>query len=88
MTVGADCEDLRFLFFSIRQQALQLAELFGAIGSPMASVKDQDDVLFTPEVRKRNFLSVYIFEDKVRRTITGFHSLDICRFEVRAVLRT
>lgn len=50
MAVDADSEDLRGFLFLVGQKASQLAELRDAVGSPVAAVKYQHDVLFAPEI--------------------------------------
>jgi hypothetical protein len=50
MAVDAHRQNLRLSFFLTGQEAVQLAELFCAVGSPLAAVKYQHDVLFAPEI--------------------------------------
>ena len=51
MTVDADRQNLSAILTLCMQKAFQLAELMDAVGSPMAPVKDQDDVLFAAKNR-------------------------------------
>ena len=44
-------QDLRSLALFGRQEVLQLAELLGAVGSPMAAVEEQHHVLLPAKLR-------------------------------------
>ena len=82
MPVDADREDLNTILFFFGQKALQLAELLRAVGSPLASIKHQDDVLLTIDFRKSNSPSVHVFQGEVRcdiPTLTLSRSVG-CRF--------
>jgi hypothetical protein len=57
MAVDAYCENLRFRTILFVEQALQLAELRDAIGSPMAAIKNQYDILFTAVIGKADVLA-------------------------------
>ncbi len=45
-------ENLRGALLLIVQEALQLPELLGAVGSPVAAVEHQHDILVTTEIRQ------------------------------------
>ena len=48
--IDAHCQNLSFFLLLLCQNIFQFAELLGAVGSPLAAVKDQNEALFSPEV--------------------------------------
>ena len=88
MAVDADREDLNLTLFVRGQEALQLTELLRAVGSPLATIKYQDDVPVTIDFRKRNPLSVHVLECKVGRCVADFDPLRFGRGQIRPVLWT
>lgn len=82
MTVNADRQDLNLLFFFFVQEAFQLAELLRAVGSPLAPVKYQDDVLFVSEIAERYSPSVKIFKSEVRRRIAYLNSFKVGSLQI------
>ena len=50
VAVRADGEDLRRVALLLVPKVFQLAELGDAIGSPMAAIEDEEDILFAAKV--------------------------------------
>src|SRR5690606_40302101 len=57
------------------QQALQLAELGDAEGSPVAAVENQHDVLFVAILGKRDVFTVGVFKREVGRRLSHLDPL-------------
>ena len=60
MAIDAHRQDLDPLFFLLRQKTFQLPELFRAVGSPMAPVKNQDDIFLAVKIGERDSLPVRV----------------------------
>jgi hypothetical protein len=50
VAVDTHRENLNLFFFLFVEQTFQLAELLCAVGSPVAAVKDQDNILLAAKV--------------------------------------
>ena len=79
MTVDAYRQDLDLLFFLLAKEIFQLAELLGAVGSPLPAVEDQDKTLFAAIIGERDRLTVHAFEGKIGRRAADFDPLEIGR---------
>jgi hypothetical protein len=88
MRINADGEDFSRLFVLFRQKAFQLPELFGAVGSPMAAIEDQDDILAPAEIRERDSFARHVFESEVGSLLADLDSFEIRRPQVCPVFRT
>src|SRR5262249_13774711 len=77
-----------FFFLFFRQKIFQLAELFGAVGSPVASIEYQHKGFLAANGGKGDFLSVHILQGEVGCPVSNFDSFEVCRFQVHPVFRT
>jgi hypothetical protein len=77
VTVDADREDLNLILFFRSQKFLQLTELLSAVGSPLASIKHQDNFLFIIDFRQCNSPPVHVLQREVRRDVPDFNPFQI-----------
>jgi len=61
MVVDTHRQELCGLAKRISQQRFQLNELFDAVGSPVATVENQDNVLLAMELGERDRRALFIF---------------------------
>ena len=85
MAVDADGKNLDVALFFFGEETFQLSELTRAIGSPMATIKDQNDVFLLPEVGKGNSFAVHVLQREVRRLVPNLDSIEVGRFKVGPV---
>jgi len=80
MAVNANRQNLDPLLLFFSQKAFQLPELLRAVGSPVAAVKYQDDVLLASKVREGYSLPIHILKRKVRDLLSDFNPIKVRRF--------
>ena len=87
VAVDADRQnlDLSLLFFS--QKAFQLPELLRAVGSPMAAVKEQDDILLAAKVGKGNPLTIHVLKSEIGRSISYLNPVKVRWFQIGPIFR-
>jgi hypothetical protein len=88
VAVDTHRENLDLFFFLFIEQTFQLAELLRAVGSPVAAVKDQHNILLAAKVGKGNSSPVEIFQSEVRCGLSDLDSVKIRRREIRPILGT
>ena len=77
MSVNTDRQDLDLFLFFFGQKALQLPELFRAVGSPVAAVENQDYILLPVKIGKRDSLAVHILKRKIRSLISNLDPFQV-----------
>ncbi len=50
MGIDAHCQDLNLFLLFGRYKTVQLSELLDTVGSPVATVKNEDDLFFVAEI--------------------------------------
>ena len=85
MAVNADGQYLDVLLFVFGQKAFQLPELLSAVGSPLATVKNQDDIFLASEVGQGHSISVHVLQREVWRRLSYLDSFEVCGFQIAPV---
>src|SRR5262249_32850022 len=83
--IDGDGEDLSVLLAALVEQGSQLAQLSGAVWSPVAPIKHQDNVLPPAEVRQRDGRTVLRPETEVRCRAADGDPLHVRRWKAGAV---
>jgi hypothetical protein len=85
VAVNADGKYLDLLFVVFCQKAFQLPELLCAVRSPLAAVKNQDDILLASEIGQGNSIPVHVLQREVWRRLSYMNSFKVCVFQVAPV---
>lgn len=87
MRFWAYCQDLDFVFPLLVEQALQLAKLIQAVGSPLAPIEDQNYPLFPAVIGERHRRSVMVFQRKIGGDLPNLDPSEINSREVVPIFR-
>ena len=85
--VAVDAHRQNFSVF-FPEKVFQLAELLRTIRSPVAAIKNQDDVFFAAVTRQCDVFAVLVFQGEIRRGFADLDSLQVRGRKIRAVLGT
>jgi hypothetical protein len=77
MRIDTCSQDLCRVMTLLIKEGFQLDELIDTVGSPMPTIKNQDNVFLTSELRKGNSVSRFIFQAEVRSLGAHHHSIKI-----------
>src|SRR5262249_48661559 len=78
-------DDLRVLLPLVIEQVSQLAELSGAVGSPIPAIEHEHHVLPVAKARQRDGPTILRLQGEVRRWTPHRHPPQVCRQEAGAV---